>query len=134
MAWTAHLDAFTKDPTSGNIVATVSFTDGTSTMTQQIPGNNLDAPTLATFCTNFINTLQARDAAITTLAVGPIVSAALTPAQIAANDFFAKLAVVRGLRKQVTEGFLLAADPSIAVAVAAAKLAFLPIYMTDPRF
>lgn len=121
-----------------NVVATVTITDGTEVITQDIPG--VTALSLPVFVQRLVENLEKRDADLPTITVGPLAlprDRVLTKDEQDAADrdaFFVKYVLVQSLNTQVAKGLLDPADPSINAAVVAMKTAFLPEYAQDPRF
>jgi hypothetical protein len=73
--WTANLDKVEKDPTNGNIIAHVTFTDGVLTIaSNDIRGNDLTIDTIEVICALRIRAYEERDAAFALLTskVGPV--------------------------------------------------------------
>lgn len=114
MAWTANLDSVEK--IAGNVVAHVSYTDGKEIITQDIPGDNLDAVSLAAFVGRKMASLVARDAAFATLVPGPI-----TPIAPTTDAKAAALTTVATLKSYVDLGIMTATDPKFVNAQTAAK-------------
>ena len=133
MSWSAALTSVTLQ--GGNVVPSVTYTNSQTNETQVIPyaGNNISPALLSQQVANYLAILNARDAAASALTPGPITPA--TPVGPAsADNFFALLQTLRQVQKAVAYGLLGAADPIVVTATANAKAAFLPAYMSDPRW
>ena len=73
MAWTANLDSFERANSGLGVVAHVTFTDGTLATTETITVDSMTAQNLADIVADRLVGYEGREAAMATLAVGPIV-------------------------------------------------------------
>lgn len=138
MAWTAELLDFSK--TESMIVATVAFEDKATgeRVVRKVSGDNLDADQLAAQCQRIIESFEARDVAMPTLAKGPIaLPRDAKPTEEQAKEdaaiFFEKLVKLRALQKALADGLIKADDADLAALTADVKATFLPEYSFDPR-
>lgn len=70
MPWTANLDSVKE--ANGNVVATVTFTDGTKRVTETLRGDSLDEPTLADWCAKRIACYESCTLSVSRLTPGPV--------------------------------------------------------------
>ena len=70
IAWTATVSTAVNDPNSGNIAATITYSNGITTQTQTVPGSNLTDAQLQSIAQNMINILVGRDVALSQLTIG----------------------------------------------------------------
>jgi len=137
MPWTAALNSFRNDRSNGNVVASVTYSNGAETITQEVSGNDLTADNLAAFTQRRVALYETQDASLASLVahgIGLISIKPRSPEEIAADEFFALQADLNALLLQLERGFIKEDDASLATARDAVKQAFLPEYAKDPRF
>lgn len=96
MAWTANLDSFERASSGLGVVAHVTFTDGTLATTEAITVDSMTAQNLADIVADRLAGYEGREAAMATLAVGPITPGVKT----AERQLRDALATARDLLKQ----------------------------------
>ena len=138
MAWSATLVSVTHD--SNNCIATVRFTDSTTNETFDIPyqADNISSTALEQIVKNRLTSLTSRDAAVVALTpfIGQTIAAppGETPAQIAADTFFADLVTLKSAQLAISLGIITSANATYAALLAKVQGEFLASYVTDPRF
>lgn len=134
MSWSAALTSVTTQ--GGNVVPSVTYTNSVTNETQVIPynSNNITPAQLANQVAAYIDILNNRDASAAALSAGPITPVPFVQPPASADNFFALLNTLKQVQRAVAYGLLAANDPSVTAAIANAKAAFLPVYMSDPRW